>query len=121
MEQSITLISIIHVFAALFLIVVVLLQDSKGGGIGGAFGAGGASQSLFGASGGANFLVKVTRVVAVVFMLTCIGLTYILSRTHSRSVIDQLPTAPATTNNAVAPSGSAAPAQAAPNQPAPSP
>ncbi len=100
MEHGATLIAIIHCLIALLLVVIVLLQDSKGGGVGGAFGAG-TNQSIFGASGAASFLVKVTRFLAVGFMATCILLTVLSSRRGSKSVIDNLPaTSPATTSPA---------------------
>src|ERR1035438_5458564 len=97
----VTLVAFFHVVVAVILVTVVLLQDSKGGGMGGAFG-GGSSQTIFGASGAANFLVKVTRVLAVTFMGTCMFLTYYLSQRTSHSVVDSIPnnripvTAPAT-------------------------
>ncbi|MDZ4676606.1 MAG: preprotein translocase subunit SecG [Oligoflexia bacterium] len=116
MEQGTTLIAILHIAVALFLIVVVLLQDSKGGGVGGSFG-GGSSQTIFGASGAASFMVKLTRVCAVVFMLTCIGLTLMLSRNSGRSVVDSMPVAPSG-SAPVAPAVPAAPL-AVPAQPAP--
>src|SRR3954469_12698134 len=90
MEHGITLIAIVHICVALLLITIVLLQDSKGGGMGGAFG-GGSSQTLFGATGAANFLVKLTRGLAVVFMLTCLGLTLFAGRRNTHSVVDSLP------------------------------
>jgi preprotein translocase subunit SecG len=92
MEHGTTLLAILHILVALLLITIVLLQDSKGGGMGGAFGGGG-SQTLFGATGAANFLVKLTRTLAVIFMGTCIGLTLLLTRTSSHSVVDSLPAA----------------------------
>ncbi len=66
--------SIAHIIVAVLLIIFVLLQDSKGGAMG-MFGGGG-SQSMFGGSGGGDFLVKVTRVIAIVFGVTCLALTY---------------------------------------------
>ena len=94
MEHSATLIAILHILIALFLVIIVLLQDSKGGNVGGAFG-GGSSQSIFGATGAASFLVKVTRYLAVGFMITCILLTVISARTGTKSVVDKLPLTPA--------------------------
>jgi preprotein translocase subunit SecG len=70
---------ILHVFAALAIIGLVLLQHGKGADVGAAFG-GGASGSLFGASGSANFLSRITAVLAVVFFLTSLGLTYFSGR-----------------------------------------
>ncbi len=90
MEHGTTLLAVIHICVAVLLVTIVLLQDSKGGGMGGAFGGGG-SQTLFGATGAANFLVKLTRGLAIVFMCTCIGLTLILTHRSSRSVVDSMP------------------------------
>jgi preprotein translocase subunit SecG len=61
--------------------------------------------------------VKVTRIVAVVFMLTCISLAYLLSKGSNRSVLDKLP--PQQTNtNAAAPAASATPEAAPATTPA---
>ena len=82
-----TLILIIHVIVALFLIAVVLLQGGRGG-LGEALG-GAAAQSLFG--GGANtVMTRITAVAATMFMLTCLSLAA-LSTARGRSVIDRLP------------------------------
>lgn len=62
------------------LVLLVLVQDSKGGA--GMF-AGGSSQSILGATGGASLLAKMTRVTAVVFALTSIMLTIYTSRMGS--------------------------------------
>ena len=69
-----TFLTVIHVLAALFMILVVLIQGGNQGGIGAAFG-GGNSQGVFGASGATSFLGKVTYVVAAVFMVTSVSLT----------------------------------------------
>lgn len=68
-----TVITVIHVFFALVLIGIVLLQQGKGADMGASFG-GGSSNTVFGASGADNFLVKVTTLCAVVFMGTSIAL-----------------------------------------------
>ncbi|MFI4923193.1 MAG: preprotein translocase subunit SecG, partial [Burkholderiales bacterium] len=60
---------------ALAIIGLVLLQHGKGADAGAAFGSG-ASGSLFGASGSANFLSRTTAALAAVFFLTSLGLTY---------------------------------------------
>lgn len=96
-----TLVAVIHIIVALVLIVLILVQDTKSGSIGGAFGGGG-SGSVFGATGAATLAQKMTRWTAVVFAATCIMLTIFSSRGH-RSVIDNVVTnqgaaaAPATT------------------------
>jgi preprotein translocase subunit SecG len=64
-----------HVLAALAVCGFVLLQHGKGADMGAAFG-GGSSGSLFGAAGSANFLSRTTAVLATVFFLTSITLTW---------------------------------------------
>jgi len=71
-----TLIAILHVLTSLFIIGVVLLQSGKGAEMGASFGSGG-SQSVFGASGGGNFMTRITTAAAVIFMLTSLTLAYI--------------------------------------------
>jgi preprotein translocase subunit SecG len=89
----------LHVIAAAGLIGLVLLQHGKGADMGAAFGSG-ASGSLFGASGSANFLSRTTAVLAAVFFLTSMGLTYVTShKPQSGSVMEghkteQQPAAP---------------------------
>jgi preprotein translocase subunit SecG len=73
-----TLILILHVLAALCVIGLVLLQHGKGADMGAAFGSGSAG-SLFGSSGSANFLSRTTGVLAAVFFVTSLGLTYVSS------------------------------------------
>jgi preprotein translocase subunit SecG len=73
-----TLILILHVLAALCVIGLVLLQHGKGADMGAAFGSGSAG-SLFGSSGSANFLSRTTGILAAVFFLTSLGLTYVSS------------------------------------------
>ncbi len=75
-----------HIIVALILIGMVLIQDSKGGGALG-MGGGGGSNSIFGATGAQSLAAKVTRIVAIVFALTCLGLSF-LSAQQTRSVID---------------------------------
>lgn len=66
---------VLHVLAALVVIGLVLLQHGKGADMGAAFGSG-ASGSLFGATGSANFLSRTTAILAAVFFVTSLGLTY---------------------------------------------
>ncbi|MCA9484626.1 MAG: preprotein translocase subunit SecG [Nitrospina sp.] len=83
-----TLITVLHVIAALFLILVVLLQQGKGASMGAAFGAG-SSQTMFGSSGAGNLLTKLTAGAAALFMITSLTLAT-LSKTEQRdSVIQQ--------------------------------
>src|SRR6202051_1000876 len=81
------LLVILHVIVALFLIGVVLLQQGKSADLAGAFGGQG-SQTAFGPRGAANLLTKLTTYSAIIFMLSSIGLTILLSRSSAdRSVL----------------------------------
>jgi preprotein translocase subunit SecG len=79
-----TFLTIIHVIVCIFLMLVVLLQAGRGGGIGLAFGGSGGSQSVFGSSGGANFLTKLTAVCAFIFFTNSLALAYLSSQSDSR-------------------------------------
>jgi len=79
-------IAIVHILVCLFLILIVLLQTGKGADIGAAFG-GGSSQTLFGSAGPGGFLTKITTGVAVIFMITSIGLAYMYSHRTAASVV----------------------------------
>lgn len=107
----ITFVAVVHIIFAIILIALVLVQDSKGG----ALGIGGStSNSVLGATGGTTLATQATRVVAVLFAITCIALTY-LTASGTGSVLDQvnLPaaTAPAgemsTTTSEATPAGAA--------------
>ena len=69
-----TLLTIVHIGSALFMILVVLIQGGNSGGVGAAFG-GGNSQGVFGAAGATSFLGKLTYGFAAVFMATSIWLS----------------------------------------------
>lgn len=73
-----TIILLVHVLAALGIVGLVLVQHGKGADMGAAFGSG-ASGSLFGATGSANFLSRTTAILAVVFFVTSLSLAYIAS------------------------------------------
>jgi preprotein translocase subunit SecG len=68
----------VHVLVAVSLVGFVLLQHGKGADVGAAFGSG-SSGSLFGAAGSANFLSRTTAILATVFFMTSLGLTYLAS------------------------------------------
>lgn len=72
-----TLLNVLHVFVCLFLILVVLLQQGRGGGLGAGMG-GGASQ-VFGGRGAGNFMTRLTAICAAIFMLTSMSLAYLSS------------------------------------------
>ena len=86
-----TIVWIVHLLVSATLIGLVLLQHGKGADMGAAFGSG-ASGSLFGASGSANFLSRATAIAATIFFLTSMGLTYFsLNRAAPGGVLDKLP------------------------------
>ena len=67
---------VLHVVVCVFLILVVLLQQGKGGGLGAL--SGGAAQ-VFGGRGAGNFMTRLTAICAAVFMITSISLAYLSS------------------------------------------
>src|SRR4051812_15432232 len=73
-----TLITILHVIVCLFLMLTVLLQSGKGGGMGGAFGGGNAA-TVFGGSGASTFLRRLTAGAGTIFMLTSMLLAFLAS------------------------------------------
>jgi preprotein translocase subunit SecG len=105
-----TLILVVHVLVAAGVCLLVLLQHGKGADMGAAFGSG-ASGSLFGSSGSANFLSRSTAILAAVFFLTSLGLTWYAT---------QVPRAGSVMQDAPQPQAPAPPTQA-PTPPAPAP
>jgi preprotein translocase subunit SecG len=105
----------IYAIVCLTLILVVLLQQGKGGGIANAFG-GGASQAAFGARSGATVLSRATTVCAVLFVVGALYLGIAGQRGPSSVLGGRAPAAPRS-NTPAAP----APAAPAPTQPAPAP
>jgi len=87
---------VIHVLICISLIIVVLLQSSKGEGLAGAFGGGGLSGAVFGGRGAATFLSKATSVLAICFMVSSLTLAvisiYIRGGSASSGVIENLKT-----------------------------
>ncbi len=100
----------IHILVSLILIITVLLQVGKGATIGQTFGGGAASQTVFGTSGGATFLGKVTTVCAAVFMITSLFLTYYSSRQSETSIMGDLPEVSAPAEATAEPAAPVAPA-----------
>jgi preprotein translocase subunit SecG len=82
----ITILTIFHVIVCIFLILVVLLQQGKGADWAGAFGGGG-TQTAFGARGAGTVLSKATTAAAIIFMITSLALTILISRPGGSSVI----------------------------------
>ena len=89
------LLLILHIVVCMALIGIVLIQGGKGAEVGATFGAG-ASQTIFGASGGQTFLGKLTAGAAIIFMLTSMALAIFWARTGGSSSImpDQVAPAP---------------------------
>lgn len=121
-----TLILVVHLLVAVALCGLVLLQHGKGADMGAAFGSG-SSGSLFGAAGSANFLSRTTAVLAAVFFLSSLGLTYLAATRAApkdlmrEGVMQQVPApgAPAPkTSDVPQPSAPAAPMKDAPGAPA---
>ena len=115
------LVIFIHVVVCIALIMIVLLQTGKGADMGAAFG-GGASQTLFGATGASTFLSKATTAAAIIFMLTSLILAYMASDKPGGSLMSDEPAAveqnatdetPAATTQDTAGDSTAAPAQEA--------
>lgn len=116
MEILLTLVVVLQVLSALGVIVLVLLQHGKGADMGAAFG-GGASGSLFGATGSANFMSRLTGGLATVFFLCTLGLAFVSNKSQvaPSSVMEQPAAAP---GDASIPSVSAPAVPAAPAAPA---
>src|SRR3954462_14225913 len=89
-----TLLIVLHVLMALAIIGLVLLQHGKGADMGSGFG-GGASGSLFGATGSANFLSRTTAFLAAVFFASSLALAYLATSRprEAGSVVDRAPAA----------------------------
>src|SRR6476646_6569155 len=73
-----SLLTIVHVLVCLFLVLTVLMQQGKGGGMGGAFG-GGNTATVFGGSGASSFLRRLTAGAGTVFILTSMLLAFLAS------------------------------------------
>jgi len=79
-------IGVIHILVCAFLVVTVLLQSGKGGGLAGAFGGGG-TQAVFGGRGAATFLSRATTVLAICFMVTSLTMTVIGGSSARKSAL----------------------------------
>ncbi|MEW5790188.1 MAG: preprotein translocase subunit SecG [Pseudomonadota bacterium] len=100
------LLTVLHIFIALGLVTLVLLQRGQGSEIGSAFGSG-ASQTVFGSQGAANFLTRTTAVLAAFFFLNSLALAYLSTRSNDDSVM----------SGVTSPARSAAPIQSQPAAP----
>ena len=85
-----TIIVVVHLVVAVIIVCLVLLQQGKGADAGASFGAG-ASQTVFGASGSGNFLVRATTVAAVIFFITSLSLSLVAKNQTGFSSTTGLP------------------------------
>ena len=74
-----TVILAIHIIVAITLVGLILIQQGKGADAGAAFGSGGggASATVFGSQGSGNFMTKTTAVLATVFFITSLFLSFL--------------------------------------------
>jgi preprotein translocase subunit SecG len=95
MEWLFSLLLVLDVICAIGVIVLVLLQHGKGADMGAAFGSG-ASGSLFGATGSANFLSRLTGGFAAGFFILTMALSFLGNKKPNapKSIMDQAPTKP---------------------------
>lgn len=75
MNVLLTVVLVVQIVSALVMVGLILVQHGKGADMGAAFG-GGSSGSLFGASGSANFLSRMTAVLAFLFFASTLMLAY---------------------------------------------
>jgi len=92
-----TILTVLHLFLALGLIGLVLIQHGKGADMGAAFGSG-ASSTVFGSRGSGNFLSRSTAVLATLFFLTSMALAYFAAQVGEPEGLmdgmDQVPVVP---------------------------
>lgn len=88
----VTFLTILHIIITISLIILVLIQDSKGDGMG-AFGGAGNSNSVLGATGATSLAAKLTQWFAIAFAASCIVLAMTTSRSK-KSVVDGIAPVP---------------------------
>ena len=93
MESLKTILIVVQIISAFAVIGLVLMQHGKGADMGAAFGSG-SSGSLFGATGSANFLSRLTAVFATVFFIATIGITWMGSTKSQNAGVLSNTTAP---------------------------
>jgi preprotein translocase subunit SecG len=81
-----TVLVVVHLFLAIGLVGLILIQHGKGADMGAAFGAGGAG-SVFGSSGAGNFLSRTTGVLAIAFFITSLALAYFAMNTSDKGSV----------------------------------
>ena len=89
-----TILTVLHLFLAIGLVGLVLIQHGKGADMGAAFGSG-ASATVFGARGSGNFLSRATAVIATLFFVTSMALAYFSAQVGEpeglMDAVDQVP------------------------------
>ena len=91
MNDILSLLLSFHVVIAVLIVALILVQKGKGADMGSAFGAG-ASGTIFGAKGSANFLSRTTAILATIFFITSLALWYLNKGTINldNSVLDKI-------------------------------
>lgn len=97
-----TVLIVIHLFLAIGLVGLVLIQHGKGADMGAAFGSG-ASSTVFGAAGAGNFLSRTTAILAALFFVTSLALAYFAMQTGEQQSVMHEQAAPAVEQPAVDP------------------
>ncbi len=86
-----TILIVTQVILGFILVGLILIQKGKGAEMGVSFGAG-AADTLFGPTGAMSLLAKITWVLAFIFMLNSISISYIVYRVGTKSIIQNAPT-----------------------------
>ncbi len=86
-----TVLLLVHVFAAVAMVGLILIQQGKGADAGAAFGSG-ASATVFGSQGSASFMTRLTAGLATIFFITSLSLAYFAGQTDdtAASVVDRV-------------------------------
>ena len=92
--------TILLIVSAVFLVIVILMQQGKGQEMGAVFGR--SSQTVFGASGAGNFLTKATAVIAIIFMASAFFISYISAQKEKGINISSKYTAAKTVKSSMA-------------------
>lgn len=112
-----TPLTVLHICVSLFLVLVILIQPGKSGGLGAALGGAGAQQ-VFGGRGAGNFLSRMTWISAGIFFLTSVLLAYISSSTEDSLADRKTPKDVQQLDNPVKPEAQQAAAAGATTEPA---
>ena len=79
---------VVHLFLAIGLVALILVQHGKGADMGAAFGSG-ASASVFGARGASNFLSRTTGILAALFFVTSLTMAYFAMQSKEPATVMQ--------------------------------